>query len=207
MESKISKIILICLLMIAVIIICVMGISIKKLSDEKNETVEILTSQIVGLENKQSAAASTIKDTLNSLTNGDEEEDSKQIYTNKDVAGKYEMPIEEDDLTKWLYLAEDGTFELIIETNVELGNYSIEENTITLNTVFEHGSGVGLTVTKGTIKLLINEDGSLTVEEGTTYLPKSKNMKKSSENVDFDIRESIQYSIGSEDQYYVQFDY
>lgn len=198
-----------------------MGFFIYKLNDEKTTTKEQireLNNKVTLLEsNKVETKEEVIQSskTTNEITKNNVEniiDNTAKSYSYSDVKGKYEWK-NENDLGVQLILSEDGTFAYYFEVGGITGNYTIIDNTIILNEIFAHGSGIGLVVTKGEKKLTINKDNSITGNFSNadySYVPSSITMKKTTNSIndDFDIRRQIQSSLGSDwNNDYLKFNY
>ncbi len=79
-----------------------------------------------------------------------------------------------------IYLYDDGTYYYSVQGEMEsgsLGTYSIDNNIIVLNKVFEHGNGSGMTFNKKieSSKYTIKSDGLYDATSGTLKYKKTNN--------------------------------
>ena len=98
--------------------------------------------------------------------------ETPKTYTYKEIKGIYKysekLKLDEDfepDFCYNLYLSDDGTFcyDTYADTmEGNCGNYIINGSEIILNKLYTYGSDTAITVTKGTVLLKINEDGTIT---------------------------------------------
>ncbi len=126
-------------------------------------------------------------------------ETSIQTYNYNDVKGLYtytgqQVHSEANDgniTPKYeLYLYENGMFYYnyaYLAGEGKIGNYTIVNNTIVLNNLFDTHSDVSLTTTNGTNALTINEDGSLTDNNQPISIVKEQTitLKKTPTNVNY----------------------
>lgn len=153
---------------------------------KNNEKISDLESQKGKLEN----GINLIKTEINEekITQNEEktipkeEKNSKKTVTYKDIAGEYQARIELNDgtgesgfysldlLDNGKYKYEYGTF----APGGTIGSYIINDNEILLNMWFATGSDVRARVTSGTIKLTLNEDGTITDTNDVLKLNNSK---------------------------------
>ena len=150
----------------------------------------IAYDKIIVKENKEPVkAGKNVQDNTKSNENG------VKLYTYSDIKGEYVYKGQEiyneamdGNITPEykLYLYDNGMFYYnyaYIAGEGKIGNYTIVNNTIVLNNLFDTHSDVSLTTTNGTKALTINEDGSLTdsnqpidiVKEKTIILKKTSN--------------------------------
>ena len=161
-------------------------ITYDKLSDKKDDTKEVKNdTKKDNNDNKENKDDKTKDDTTkddnkDSQNKEDKDNQSKDSsgtqviptkYTYKNVYGVYtnKTEIEEDGNTLIasykLILNEDGTFIYRMGTIAGwgyVGNYTIDNNTITLNCIFKMGSDASKKVISKTKTITINSDNTLT---------------------------------------------
>ena len=110
-------------------------------------------------------------------------------YTYEEMKGLYSYTgeTEKDDqgneyrISADLYLYENGTYRYINYTNAphgHVGNYIIVDNKIILNYLYRTGSGTGITATKETSEITINDKEELLLSENIGVNKKEINLTK-----------------------------
>lgn len=185
-EKKVTKISLSTFfLILAVIAIVIMGVLIYKINNDKiaetNKSNELQTkvNSLEGKANELQVKINTVSQTVNSnntentVSNTTVTNTEVKKYTYSDIAGTYKGTSKNNDESNDGYsdrhyelnLFENGTFsyENYSDTpNGKIGNYTIVDDTITLNYWFSTGSDTSLDVANGKKTLKLNENNSIT---------------------------------------------
>lgn len=164
------------LLIIAIIIIVILGaiafIFYKDKTDAENR-LNSLTSQVSGLENtitdlneqkSKVQNSSSSKSDNNTTSSNNTTEGSIENDSNTAIEGLYQYTESKNEIGYYLYLYDNGTFKYEHNKQFpsgEIGTYIISENTIILKSQYETHSDVSITPINKTIKLTINEDGTI----------------------------------------------
>lgn len=169
------------LLIIVIIAIIIMGYSIYKIYNDKeidNSQAEKIDNQVSNFEQPKSDEENNVK-----------EQQTSNIYSYSNVQGLYKGSIKDKDGVdrKYeLYLSETGTFIYVNYVDSEkgiVGNYTIVDDKIILNYLFNKGNDAELTVTEGKKELKIGENYTITdskpgnTNSSSLELTKEKNIQ------------------------------
>lgn len=177
--KKSSKVILIIVLTLIIIAIGVGGYFVGLKIKESNEKINELENKIANTEQKEQN-----KIEENTTNNGS----SKK---NSEISGLYRMYKNfgnDNILSYYLFLYKNGEFKYEHSTYAaqgEIGTYEVSGNTITLNVKYLTGSDIGLTKTNKTIKLTINEDGSISDKNNFFTISEFQDLDEKYKDYDF----------------------
>ena len=183
--KKSSKVILIIVLILIVMAIGVGGYFVGLKIKESNEKINELENKIANTEQKEqnnNLVQNKIEE--NTTNNGS----SKK---NSEISGLYRMYKNfgnDNILSYYLFLYENGEFKYEHSTYAaqgEIGTYEVSGNTITLNVKYLTGSDIGLTKTNQTIKLTINEDGSISDKNNFFTISEFQDLDEKYKDYDF----------------------
>ena len=226
-EKKVTKISLSTFfLILAVIVIFIMGYFVYKFYNQKETEskksiqlqaqVNSLNGTVGELQGKIDNISSTINSNskIENTTSNDHTiskgatNNETKTYLYSSIKGSYKGSAKDSDETNVnrnyeLYLYENGTFKYENYTEVEtgkIGNYTIVDDTIVLNYLFNTGSDAGLTATEGKKTLKINADNSIADSNPDHSNSSSLILKKVSSSEDVENANNVNYLINN---YYI----
>lgn len=174
--KKKSKIIL-GVVIIIIILLLVIGTWFL-IKNTQNKEVNNTTTITEGTENNSEKLNEEQTSKENSNENSNKKQTSKENNNGKanSIAGlyKYEKDFQDENqnmMVYYLYLYDDGTFKYEhygLAAQGEIGQYTINGHNLTLNIQYLTGSDVGLSTSKETRNLKINDDGTIT--DNNNYL-------------------------------------
>lgn len=161
---------------------------------QENKVIKNETTQ-TNLQDSKGYASSKQEETKNNVTISNDKNTCEKLkgtykYLSKTNEGRFECAFTLD-------LADDGTFDYV--TTIQnaagfCGNYSINDSELILNKIFSYGSDVGIMLTKGQVKLKINQDG--TIQDANEYnnfgrTVSNLTLKKETDKFSYGLREHI----------------
>lgn len=195
-----------CFLIVAIIIICIMGLVIYRQTN-KNLNTEINTKNTTSSDLSETQSNDTISNITTNNTLIENSTTTSNVYSYNDIKGIYTYSQKLNDEENAFYnlcLFENGTFYYSFGISNEkgfIGNYIIVDDEVVMNKMFSTGSDASLTAIEGSLKLKINSDNSLNDSNQVLNVDKvfaSKlsniNLKKSTNKDDLELYYNINIS-------------